>query len=152
MPCSIISAFSRSIACVSVKPLIGPLQQGPSDAAVIRPKLDSFKGVAIACGLAPHIENPYQMAIASIEEAIRNAVCVGADPRKLAMLDNFTYPADIFPSSRFYADDLGRPELELTSGPDGTPHVAASREPGIGAEPDAGLLARLTKQKARLAA
>ena len=61
-----------------IKPLIGPLQIGPSDAAVIRPKLDAFKGVAIACGFAPQIEDPYEMAIASIDEAIRNAVCVGA--------------------------------------------------------------------------
>ena len=36
----------------AVKPLIGPLQIGPSDAAVIRPKLDSNKGVVLACGLA----------------------------------------------------------------------------------------------------
>jgi O-succinylbenzoate synthase len=81
-----------------------------------------------------------------LESAVGARLCVA-----LAMLDNFTYPADIFPSSRFYADDLARPELELTSGPDGTPHVTASPQPGIGAEPDAALLARLTKQRASLA-
>jgi O-succinylbenzoate synthase len=31
----------------------------------------------------------------------------------LAMLDNFTYPADIFPSSRFYREDLSDPPLVL---------------------------------------
>jgi O-succinylbenzoate synthase len=31
----------------------------------------------------------------------------------LAMLGNFTYPADIFPSSRFYQEDLSDPPLEL---------------------------------------
>lgn len=31
----------------------------------------------------------------------------------LAMLNNFTYPADIFPSSRFYHEDLSDPPLEL---------------------------------------
>ena len=31
-----------------IKPLIGPQQIGPSDAAVIRPKLDSYRGVALA--------------------------------------------------------------------------------------------------------
>ncbi|HVT89977.1 MAG TPA: phosphoribosylformylglycinamidine synthase subunit PurS, partial [Tepidisphaeraceae bacterium] len=41
-----------------VKPLVGPLQIGPSDASVIRPKLNSMAGVALACGLAPHIEDP----------------------------------------------------------------------------------------------
>src|SRR5205085_7689142 len=76
-----------------IKPLTGPLQIGPSDAAVIRPRLNSNKGIVIACGLAPHIQDPYQMAIASIDEAIRNAVCVGADPNKLAILDNFCWPS-----------------------------------------------------------
>jgi len=76
-----------------IKPLVGPLQIGPSDAAVVRPKLTSHRGVAIACGLAPHIEDPYAMAIASIDEAVRNAVSVGADPNRLAILDNFCWPS-----------------------------------------------------------
>jgi phosphoribosylformylglycinamidine synthase len=76
-----------------IKPLTGPLQIGPSDAAVIRPKLNSPKGLVIACGLAPHIDDPYQMAIAAIDEAIRNAVCVGATLNKLALLDNFCWPS-----------------------------------------------------------
>ncbi|MBJ44984.1 MAG: o-succinylbenzoate synthase [Planctomycetaceae bacterium] len=33
----------------------------------------------------------------------------------LAMLDNFTYPADIFPSSRFYANDMSGPPIQLDS-------------------------------------
>jgi phosphoribosylformylglycinamidine synthase len=76
-----------------VKPLTGPLQVGPSDAAVIRPKLDSSKGIALACGLAPHIQDPYAMTFASIDEAIRNVVCVGADPSRVAILDNFCWPS-----------------------------------------------------------
>ncbi|HEY8666631.1 MAG TPA: AIR synthase-related protein, partial [Tepidisphaeraceae bacterium] len=76
-----------------IKPLIGPLQIGPSDAAVIRPKLDSYRGIAIGCGMAPHIADPYDMAIASIDEAIRNVVAVGADPARIAILDNFCWPS-----------------------------------------------------------
>jgi phosphoribosylformylglycinamidine synthase len=76
-----------------IKPLIGPEQIGPSDASVIRPKLTSYKGVVVSCGMAPHIEDPYVMAIASIDEAIRNAVAVGADPDRLAILDNFCWPS-----------------------------------------------------------
>jgi phosphoribosylformylglycinamidine synthase len=76
-----------------IKPLIGPMQVGPSDAAVVRPKLDSIRGVALACGLAPHVEDPYEMAIASIDEAVRNAVAVGADPERMAILDNFCWPS-----------------------------------------------------------
>jgi len=33
-----------------IKPLMGPLQVGPSDAAVLRPKLTGWRGVAIGCG------------------------------------------------------------------------------------------------------
>ncbi|MGN6625613.1 MAG: phosphoribosylformylglycinamidine synthase subunit PurL, partial [Tepidisphaeraceae bacterium] len=75
-----------------IKPLIGPDQIGPSDASVIRPKLNSLQGVVVSNGLAPAIRDPYAMAIAAIDEAIRNAVCVGADIDRLAVLDNFCWP------------------------------------------------------------
>jgi len=76
-----------------VKPLVGP-GQGPSDAAVIRPRLDSDRGIAIGCGLAPDLyeADPYWMAVAGIDEAIRNVVCVGGDPGRTAILDNFCWP------------------------------------------------------------
>jgi phosphoribosylformylglycinamidine (FGAM) synthase-like enzyme len=76
-----------------VKPLVGPRQLGPSDAAVLRPKLSSRRGIALGCGLCPQIEDPYEMAIASIDEAIRNVVAVGADPDRVAILDNFCWPS-----------------------------------------------------------
>ncbi len=76
-----------------VKPLIGPQQIGPSDGAVIRPKLDGFRGVALGAGLAPWIEDPYEMALAAIDEAVRNVVSVGADPSRIAILDNFCWPS-----------------------------------------------------------
>lgn len=76
-----------------IKPLIGPVQTGPSDASVIRPKLNSPKGVVLACGLTPSIDDPYAMSLAAIDEAIRNAVCVGGDPDRLAILDNFCWPS-----------------------------------------------------------
>jgi O-succinylbenzoate synthase len=46
----------------------------------------------------------------------------------LAMLDNFTYPADIFPSSRFYHEDLSDPPLELHDA-NGVPCIAAPERP-----------------------
>ncbi|HEX8325642.1 MAG TPA: AIR synthase-related protein, partial [Tepidisphaeraceae bacterium] len=75
-----------------IKPLVGPKQIGPSDASVVRPKLTSNSGVVLSVGLAPAVVDPYRMAIAAIDEAIRNAVCVGADLDKLAILDNFCWP------------------------------------------------------------
>lgn len=75
-----------------VKPLCGP-GHGPADAAVIRPKLDSQRGIAIGCGLAPELSDvdPYWMAAASIDEALNNVVCVGGDPGRTAILDNFCW-------------------------------------------------------------
>ncbi|MSR56920.1 MAG: o-succinylbenzoate synthase [Planctomycetaceae bacterium] len=55
-----------------------------------------------------------------LESATGAAVCTA-----LAMLDNFIYPADIFPSSRFYTHDLADRPLELVALADGTPGVAA---------------------------
>ncbi len=76
-----------------IKPLVGPMQIGPSDASVVRPKLGSMRGVAIGCGLVPSVTDPYDMAIAAIDEAVRNVVCVGADYSKVALLDNFCWPS-----------------------------------------------------------
>lgn len=55
-----------------------------------------------------------------LESATGAAFCVS-----LAMLDNFTYPADIFPSSRFYHEDMSTPPLELIRDADGLPGVQA---------------------------
>jgi phosphoribosylformylglycinamidine synthase len=77
-----------------VKPWCGP-HRGPSDAAVIRPRLESRRGVAIGCGLCPHRSDrdPYWMAVAAVDEALRNIVCVGADPTRTSILDNFCWGA-----------------------------------------------------------
>ena len=76
----------------AAKPLLGP-GRGPGDAAVVRPRLDSWRGLAIGCGLAPHLadRDPYWMAAASIDEAVRNVVCAGGDPHQAAVLDNFCW-------------------------------------------------------------
>jgi len=76
-----------------IKPLVGP-GFGPSDAAVLRPRYDSDLGLAIACGLCPELGDldPYRMAIAAVDEALRNVICVGANPGRVAILDNFCWP------------------------------------------------------------
>ncbi len=75
-----------------IKPLMGP-GRGPSDAAVLRPILSSDRGIALGCGLKPELADidPYWMAAAGIDEALRNVVCVGGDPRETAILDNFCW-------------------------------------------------------------
>ena len=76
-----------------VKPLVGPLCDGPGDAAVIRPLVDSRQGLVLSCGMNPHYGDfdTYHMATSAIDEAMRNAVAVGADPDKIAILDNFCW-------------------------------------------------------------
>jgi o-succinylbenzoate synthase len=74
-----------------------------------------------------------------LETAIGGAICA-----ELATLPNFTYAGDIFPSSYFYRDDLGKPEIVLS----GRGRVATSRVPGIAQEPDADLLAQWTVAQA----
>ncbi|MBZ0171331.1 MAG: hypothetical protein K8E66_03035, partial [Phycisphaerales bacterium] len=77
-----------------IRPLGGPTQRGPMDAAVIEPVPGTGKGLAIASGLATGLENdPYLMTLAAIDECVRNLVCVGADPDRIAILDNFCWPS-----------------------------------------------------------
>ncbi|MBN2456527.1 MAG: phosphoribosylformylglycinamidine synthase subunit PurL [Sedimentisphaerales bacterium] len=76
-----------------VKPLMGVNNDGPSDAAVIQPKLDSEKGLVISCGMNPLYGDidPYWMGLAGIDEAIRNLICVGGRADRIALLDNFSW-------------------------------------------------------------
>ena len=76
-----------------IKPLVGVDNDGPGDAAVVRPILDSRRGLVIGNGMNPHFgdHDPYHMAASSIDEAIRNCVAVGADPKRIAILDNFCW-------------------------------------------------------------
>ncbi len=77
-----------------IKPLVGPQHNGPGDAAVIMPVPDSQCAAALAVGCQPRFGdlNPYQMALNSMDEAIRNIVCVGGNPDRIALLDNFCWP------------------------------------------------------------
>ena len=83
-----------------VKPFVGVNQVGPSDATVLRP-LDVIRaggspegrGCALSSGINPNYGkiDPYHMAWAVVDEAVRNAVCVGADPTQMSLLDNFCW-------------------------------------------------------------
>ncbi|HEV3138285.1 MAG TPA: AIR synthase-related protein, partial [Pirellulales bacterium] len=76
-----------------IKPLVGVNNDGPSDAAVLRPVLSSRRGLIVGCGMNPRYGDfdTYHMATSAIDEAIRNCVAVGADPARVAILDNFCW-------------------------------------------------------------
>lgn len=76
-----------------VKPLVGVANDGPGDAAVIRPLLGSFEGVIVANGICPRYSDidTYHMAACAIDEAIRNTIAVGGSLARIAGLDNFCW-------------------------------------------------------------
>jgi len=53
--------------------------------------LNNYNGFAISHGFSYRIGkiSPYKMAFYSVDEAIRNLLCVGADITKISILDNF---------------------------------------------------------------
>jgi phosphoribosylformylglycinamidine synthase subunit PurSL len=77
-----------------VKPLTGVEADAPSDATVLKPiGTKGLKGIVLSNGINPEYgkRDAYKMAFAVIDEAIRNAVAVGADPERIAILDNFCW-------------------------------------------------------------
>ena len=90
----IIRQYDHEVQGGSVlKPLVGVANDGPGDASVITPVLGSWRGLAIGCGINPNLGDldPYAMAANAIDEAVRNVVAVGADPKRIAILDNFCW-------------------------------------------------------------
>ena len=76
-----------------LKPLTGASNDGPGDAAVIRPLPDSDMGIIIANGINPKYGDidPYWMAASAIDEALRQVVAVGGSLEEVALLDNFCW-------------------------------------------------------------
>ena len=75
-----------------VRPIIGAAADGPADGVVLAEPLAEH-GIAIGIGVNPWygLHDPEAMAYAVVDEAIRNVVAVGADPDKVALLDNFSW-------------------------------------------------------------
>lgn len=77
----------------TIKPLVGEFLDGPSDAAVIRPILTKDRGLVVSNGICPRYSDldTYWMMACAIDEAIRNAISVGANPYHMAGVDNFCW-------------------------------------------------------------
>ena len=82
------------IAQTVIKPFCGIDHDAPGDAAVIAPIHGGTQGAVISNGIAPRYSDidAYSMAAACVDEALRNAVCVGVDLDMVAGLDNFCWP------------------------------------------------------------
>ena len=100
----VIRRFDHEVQGGTVaRPLSGASNSGPADGAVIVPletlRRDGLepeggrRGAALGVGINPvyGAVDPYLMAWAVVDEAVRNAVCLGADPDQLCLLDNFCW-------------------------------------------------------------
>ncbi|MDZ7261195.1 MAG: phosphoribosylformylglycinamidine synthase subunit PurL, partial [candidate division KSB1 bacterium] len=90
----VIRQYDHEVQGGSVlKPLQGIHNDGPGDACITRPLLDSNKGVIISNGMNPRygLIDPYHSAASAIDEAIRQIIAVGGSLDKIALLDNFCW-------------------------------------------------------------
>jgi len=91
---SVVRRYDHEVqAGTVIKPLLGVANDGPSDAAVVRPIFDSFEGVVVGHGICPSYSDidTYHMMACAIDEGLRNYVAVGGDVDHVAGLDNFCW-------------------------------------------------------------
>ncbi|NIA29257.1 MAG: phosphoribosylformylglycinamidine synthase, partial [Actinobacteria bacterium] len=90
----VIRQYDHEVQAGSVlKPLVGEATDGPGDASITRPRLNSYRAVVLSNGLNPKygLIDPYWMAASAIDEAIRNVIAVGGSLEETALLDNFCW-------------------------------------------------------------
>jgi len=77
-----------------IKPLVGKQRDIPTDAAVVKPVLDSNRGIAFSQALIPFYSeiDTYNMTAATIDEAVRKILAVGGNPDHMGGVDNFCWP------------------------------------------------------------
>jgi len=117
---SVVRRYDHEVQAGSVvKPLTGVANDGPSDAAVFRPLLDSFEGVVVSHGICPNYSDldTYHMMACAIDEGLRNYVAVGGDIEHVAGLDNFCWcdpvKSDKTPDGDYKAAQLVRANKAL---------------------------------------
>ncbi len=117
---SVVRRYDHEVqAGTVVKPLTGVVNDGPSDAAVVRPLPDRFEGVVVAHGICPRYSDidTYHMTANAIDEALRNYVAVGGNIDHVAGLDNFCWcdpvKSDKTPDGEYKAAQLVRSNQAL---------------------------------------
>jgi len=91
----VVRQYDHEVQGTSViKPLVGRQRDIPSDAAVIRPDLESFAGLAFAQALLPTYSqiDAYAMTACGIDEAVRRVLSVGGTLDHIGGVDNFCWP------------------------------------------------------------
>ena len=103
-----------------LKPLVGEAAPVPGDAAVLRPRPDSPRGLALSLALNPAYSaiDTYHMTAVTIDEAVRRLLAVGGDLDHIGGVDNFCWPSVEYhpqhnPDGKFKAAQLVRACLAL---------------------------------------
>jgi len=117
---SVVRRYDHEVqAGTVVKPLTGVANDGPSDAAVFRPVLESFEGVVVSHGICPSYSDidTYHMMACAIDEGLRNYASVGGNIDHVAGLDNFCWcdpvKSDKTPDGEYKAAQLVRANKAL---------------------------------------
>jgi len=117
---SVVRQYDHEVQGGSVvKPLVGLHEDGPGDAAVIRPLLESMEGVVVSHGICPRYSDidTYHMMACAIDEALRNYVAVGGSLKRVAGLDNFCWcdpvKSDKTPDGEYKLAQLVRANMAL---------------------------------------
>ncbi|MBW2092131.1 MAG: phosphoribosylformylglycinamidine synthase subunit PurS, partial [Deltaproteobacteria bacterium] len=104
-----------------IKPLVGVYRDTPSDAVVCSPVLGSTRGLAVAQAINPTYAaiDAYHMVSATVDEAVRRLLAVGADLDHIGGVDNFCWPNIQFdphsnPDGKFKAAQLVRANWALS--------------------------------------
>lgn len=98
---NIIGRYDHEIrGATRVRPTTGVTFDGPSD-GVVMVEPGEGSGYAIGIGVNPWLglHDPYRMAVAVVDEAMRNVVAAGGDPDRTALLDNFSWGDPLRPST-----------------------------------------------------
>jgi phosphoribosylformylglycinamidine (FGAM) synthase-like enzyme len=78
----------------AIKFLVGRERDVPNDAAVLRPVLQSLRGLAVTQAVNPTYAaiDAYHMVAATIDEAVRRLLAVGGLLEEIGGVDNFCWP------------------------------------------------------------
>ncbi len=93
-----VRKFDHEVQGGSVgKPFTGANNDGPADAAVLRPFLDSDEGIILSHGINPLYGqiDTYHMTANAIDEAIRGVIAVGGNMGRIIFNDNFCWPSPL---------------------------------------------------------
>jgi phosphoribosylformylglycinamidine synthase len=117
---SVVRQYDHEVQGGSVvKPLVGLYEDGPSDAAVIKPLMESMEGIVVSHGICPRYSDidTYHMMACAIDEALRNYIAVGGSLKLVAGLDNFCWcdpiTSDKTPDGEYKLAQLVRANMAL---------------------------------------